>query len=58
LGRDFYKGTVCAILMYDVSNALSFKGIQARLDDSLASYSKEAVLVLVGNKTDLANEHR
>jgi len=44
--------------MYDVSNALSFKGIQARLDDSLASYSKEAVLVLVGNKTDLANEHR
>lgn len=42
--------------MYDVTNPLSFKAIQARLYDCISSFSKEAVLVLVGNKKDLADD--
>ena len=53
--RAYYKNSVCAILVYDISNRESFEHISNWIEDCLAQSPKTVFMVLVGNKSDLDN---
>ena len=55
--RAYYKNSVCAVLVYDISNRDSFEHISSWIEDCLAQSPKTVFMVLVGNKSDL-NEKR
>ena len=55
--RAYYKNSVCAILVYDITNRDSFEHISSWIEDCLAQSPKTVFMVLVGNKSDL-NEKR
>ena len=55
--RAYYKNSVCAILVYDISSRESFEHISNWIEDCLAQSPKTVFMVLVGNKSDL-NESR
>ena len=55
--RAYYKNSVCAILVYDISNRDSFEHISNWIEDCLAQSPKTVFMVLVGNKSDL-NDNR
>ena len=55
--RAYYKNSVCAILVYDISNRESFDHISTWVEDCVAQSPKTVFMVLVGNKSDL-NEER
>ena len=55
--RAYYKNSVCAILVYDISNRESFEHISNWVEDCTAQSPKTVFMVLVGNKSDL-NEYR
>ena len=55
--RAYYKNSVCAILVYDISNRESFEHISNWVEDCITQSPKTVFMVLVGNKSDL-NEYR
>ena len=55
--RAYYKNSVCAILVYDISNRESFEHISNWVEDCMSQSPKTVFMVLVGNKSDL-NEYR
>ena len=56
--RAYYKNSVCAILVYDISNRDSFEHISNWLEDCLAQSPKTVFMVLVGNKSDLNDKRK
>ena len=54
--RAYYKNSVCALVVYDVTNKDSFDSVKAWIDDCRAQCPKTILMVLVGNKTDLDSE--
>ena len=56
--RAYYKNSVCAILVYDITNRDSFEHISSWIDDCLAQSPKTVFMVLVGNKSDLSEKRR
>ena len=55
--RAYYKNSVCALLVYDITNRDSFEHISSWIEDCLSQSPKTVFMVLVGNKSDL-NEQR
>ena len=55
--RAYYKNSVCAILVYDISNRESFEHISSWVEDCSAQSPKTVFMILVGNKSDL-NDYR
>ena len=55
--RAYYKNSVCAVLVYDITNRDSFEHISSWIEDCLSQSPKTVFMVLVGNKSDL-NEQR
>ena len=51
--RAYYKNSVCAIIVYDISNRDSFNSIQNWIEDCKMQSPETVHLVLVGNKCDL-----
>ncbi len=51
--RAYYKNSVCACVVYDISNHASFEDIQVWIDDCTKQTAKSVLLFLVGNKSDL-----
>ena len=51
--RAYYKNSVCAILVYDISNRDSFEHISSWIEDCASQSPKTVFMVLVGNKSDL-----
>ncbi len=51
--RAYYKNSVCAIIVYDISNRDSFNSIQNWVEDCKMQSPETVHLVLVGNKCDL-----
>ncbi|KAF8471614.1 small GTPase superfamily [Russula ochroleuca] len=49
----FYRGALGALLLYDVTNSLSFRNIKAWVKELREYASPHIVAMLVGNKTDL-----
>ena len=53
IARAYYKNSVCACIVYDISNQSSFKSVQGWIDDCVKQTSKKVLLLLIGNKSDL-----
>ena len=53
--RAYYKNSVCALVVYDITNRESFNNVQNWIEDCLSQSPKTVILVLVGNKIDLSD---
>ena len=51
--RAYYKNSVCALIVYDISNRESFNNIASWIEDCKNQSPKTIFMVLVGNKCDL-----
>ena len=51
--RAYYKNSVCACLVYDITDKNSLNDIQNWVDECKKQASKTLLFVLVGNKSDL-----
>ena len=56
--RFYYKNSVCAFIVYDITNRDSFLNIKSWLDDIQKQCPKTVLLILVGNKIDLNDERQ
>ena len=53
--RSYYKNSACALIVYDITNRISFENLSNWIDDCKNSSPKTVFLVLIGNKCDLEN---
>mmetsp|Transcript_4257 Transcript_4257/g.7044 ORF Transcript_4257/g.7044 Transcript_4257/m.7044 type:complete len:212 (+) Transcript_4257:97-732(+) len=53
ISRSYYRGTAGALLVYDISRRETFNNLLHWMQDVKAHASKEVVIMLVGNKSDL-----
>ena len=51
--RAYYKNSVCAFVVYDISNRTTFDNIKSWVEDCKRLSPKTVLMVLVGNKIDL-----
>ena len=56
--RTYYKNTVCAIVVYDISNRDSFDNVINWIEDCKLNSPKSVFITLVGNKCDLEEERQ
>ena len=56
--RTYYKNTVCALVVYDISNRNSFNNVSSWIEDCRYNSPKTIFMVLVGNKSDLADKRQ
>ena len=56
--RAYYKNSVCALVVYDLTNKETFDSVQAWIDDCKSQSPKNIYMLLVGNKEDLAESER
>ena len=56
--RAYYKNSVCALLVSEITNRDSFEHISSWLEDCLSQSPKTVFMVLVGNKSDLEDKRR
>ena len=56
IARAYYKNSVCACVVYDISSHSSFENIQSWIDDCTKQTAQSVLLVLIGNKNDLNNQ--
>jgi len=56
--RAYYKNSVCAFIVYDITNRTSFENVKTWLDDIQKQCPQTTFLVLVGNKIDLENKRQ
>lgn len=56
--RAYYKNSVCALIVYDITRRDSFEHVQNWVEDCKTQTPKTVLLVLVGNKTDLESERK
>jgi Ras-related protein Rab-2A len=52
--RSYYKNSACALIVYDITRRVSFESLSDWIEDCKNSSPKTVVMVLVGNKCDLA----
>jgi len=58
ISRAYYKNSVCACVVYDISNYSTFESIQSWIDDCKIQSSKSILLILIGNKADLNDDRQ
>ena len=56
--RAYYKNSVCALVVYDITNRESFNNVQSWIDDCKSQSTKSIFMVLIGNKEDLSSTER
>ena len=54
--RAYYKNSVCALVVYDITNKDSFNNVSKCIDDCKNQSPKTIYMILVGNKTDLEDK--
>ncbi len=52
----YYKGAKAAIIVYDITNRLSFDNIDKWISEIKANADKNIILVICGNKCDLSDK--
>ena len=57
IARAYYKNSICACIVYDITNRNSFNSVQSWIDDCTKQTPKSILLLLIGNKNDL-NDRR
>ena len=58
VSRSYYRGAAGALLVYDIASHQSFSALPTFLNDARALASPQLTLLLVGNKSDLADEQQ
>jgi len=56
--RAYYKNSVCACVVYDITNKATFENIKSWLEECKKKCPKTIYLVLIGNKSDLEEERK
>ena len=56
--RAYYKNSVCALIVYDISNRESFNNIASWIEDCKNQSPKTIFIVLIGNKSDLDDKRK
>ena len=51
--RAYYKNSVCAFVVYDISNRTTYDNIKTWVEDCKRLSPKAVLMILIGNKTDL-----
>ena len=51
--RSYYRGAICAMLVYDITRRDTFQNIVRWLEEMLEHAYAKMTIVLVGNKKDL-----
>ena len=51
--RAYYKNSVCALVVYDITNRQSFENVKAWIEDCKSQSPNTILMALVGNKIDL-----
>ena len=54
--RAYYKNSVCACVVYDISNRTTFDNIKSWVEDCKKLSPKTVLMILVGNKIDLEDK--
>ena len=55
---NYYKNSTCAIVVYDISNRVSFNNVKSWIEECRNRTSKTTFMVLVGNKSDLDDKRQ
>jgi Ras-related protein Rab-2A len=56
--RAYYQNSVCAIVVYDISNEITFTNVKKWINDVRAQSPKNIYIMLVGNKNDLIEKRK
>ena len=56
--RAYYKNSVCALVVYDISSRDSFNNVSTWIEDCKNQSPKTIFMVLVGNKCDLNDKRQ
>ena len=56
--RSYYSNCVCAIVVYDITTRDSFNNVSTWVEDCKNNSPKTVFMVLVGNKSDLAQRRQ
>lgn len=56
--RAYYKNSVCAMVVYDITNKETFNNVQTWIEDCKNQSPKTIFMVLVGNKNDLEDKRQ
>ena len=56
--RAYFKNSVCACVVYDITNRKSFESIKSWIEDCKKHSPKTVYLILIGNKIDLENSRQ
>ena len=54
--RSYYRGSICALLVYDITRRATFDNLIKWLEDMRDNAYSKMVILLVGNKSDLKFE--
>ena len=54
--RSYYRGSIGALLVYDVTNRTSFENLVRWLEEMKENAYSKMAIILVGNKIDLETE--
>lgn len=55
--RSYYRGAMGCLIVYDITKRSSFENVEQWLDDVRQLAGNDVVIMLIGNKSDLANKH-
>ena len=56
--RTYYKNSVCAIVVYDITRRESFESVINWIEDCKLNSPKTVFMILVGNKSDLSENRQ
>jgi Ras-related protein Rab-2A len=56
--RSYYRGTICCLMVYDVTNRTSFESLIFWINDLKKYCDPDTMIILVGNKTDLRTDRK
>lgn len=56
--RSYYRGAIGCLIVYDITNRASYEHVPQWLNDVRQLAGKNVVVMLIGNKSDLANSDK
>lgn len=56
--RSYFRGAIGALLTFDITSRESFDAIHGFVEETTTSASSNLVIILIGNKSDLASERQ
>ncbi|CAJ2657762.1 unnamed protein product [Trifolium pratense] len=56
--RSYYRGAACALLVYDITRRETFNHLASWLEDARQQANSNMIIMLIGNKSDLAKKRQ